>query len=410
MQESVFAVETTPIVFGPGSAQETGFHLQLLGVRRALLVSDPHVHELGITDRVRAAIAEVGIETEIHASIKVEPTEDSVLDTIAAVREGGFDGVVGVGGGSSIDTAKIAALIATHGGELLEYVNKPIGQAKPPPGPILPLVAIPTTSGTGSEATGVAILDLPRLGVKTGIAHRYLRPRLGIVDPLLTLTASTAVTASCGIDALCHAVESYTTRPFDSRERTLPGERPVYQGSNPISDAWSLRAIAAVGTYLRRAVADGGDVEARTEMALAATLAGFGFANVGCHIPHACSYPVASLKHAWTPPGYPGARAYVPHGFAVAVTAPASFRFTEPALPERHREVARLLAGSDDLPEAMASLMRDVGAPTSLRMLGYEEADVPALAEAALKQQRILVNAPRQPEAGDLEQIFRESL
>jgi alcohol dehydrogenase class IV len=408
--ETVFQVETTPIVFGRGAAKETGFHLELLGIRRALLVTDPYVHELGIADRVRSAVAEVGIEAEIHAGIKVEPAEESVLETIAVLRAGGFDGVVGVGGGSSIDTAKIAALVATHDGELLEYVNKPIGEAKPPPGPILPLVAIPTTAGTGSEATGVAILDLPRLGVKTGIAHRYLRPRLGIVDPLLTVSASPEVTASCGIDALCHAVESYTTRPFDSRERSSPGGRPVYQGANPISDAWSLRAIAACGAYLRRAVTDGSDLEARTQMALAATLAGFGFANVGCHIPHACSYPVATLRRAWTPPGYPNASAYVPHGFAVAVTAPACLRFTEPARPERHREVARLLGGGDDLPEAMGSLMRDVGAPTSLRTLGYDEDDVPALAEAALQQQRILVNAPRQPELDDLERIFRESL
>ncbi len=407
---TVFAVDATPLVFGPGAAQETGFHLQPLGIQRALLVTDPHVRELGIPAEVQAAIVEAGIEAEVYAHDKGEPTEGSVLDTIAALRDGSFDGVIGVGGGSSIDTAKIAALIVTHGGELLEYVNKPIGEAKAPPGPLLPIVAIPTTAGTGSEATGVAVLDLPRLGVKTGIAHRYLRPRLGIVDPLLTLSAPPAVTASCGIDALCHAVESYTTRPFDSRERLSPDERPLYQGANPVSDAWSLRAISACGKYLRRAVADGHDLEARTEMALAATLAGLAFANVGCHIPHACSFSVASLRKVWTPTGYPNASPYVPHGFAVAVTAPACFRFTEPARPERHREVARLLDGSDDLAGAMITLMRDIGAPASLRTLGYDEVDVPALAEGALKQQRILVNSPRPPETSDLERIFRESL
>jgi hydroxyacid-oxoacid transhydrogenase len=409
VRETVFTVESTPIVFGAGAAAETGFHLRRLGVRRALLVSDPHVVELGITERVRAGIAELGIEAEVYGHARVEPSESSALEAIAAARAGGFDGFVGVGGGSSIDTAKMAALVATHGGELLDYVNRPIGEAKPPPGPLLPVVAVPTTAGTGSEATAVAILDFPRLGVKTGIAHRHLRPRVGIVDPLLTLGLPSAVTASCGLDVLCHAVESFTTRPFTSRERTSPDERPPYQGSNPISDIWCRRAIEAGGRYLRRAVADGSDVEARTEMMLAATIAGIGFGNAGVHVPHACAYPIASLRHEWTPPGYPAAHPFVPHGFSVCVTAPAAFRFTEPALPERHREAARLL-GAEDLATTFAGLMRDVGAPTSLSELGYAATDVPALAEGAAKQQRLLAVAPREVGLADLERILRESL
>lgn len=408
MRETVFTVEATPIVFGPGAAAEAGYHLRRLGVRRALFVSDPHVHEVGITERVRAAVAELGIETEVFARAHVEPTEESVLEAIAAAREGGFDGFVGVGGGSSIDTAKMAALFATHGGELLDYVNRPIGEGKPPPGPLLPVVAVPTTAGTGSEATAVAVLDLA-IGVKTGISHRHLRPRLGIVDPLLTLSLPPAVTASCGLDVVCHAVESYTARPFTSREKTSPDERPPYQGANPVSDIWCRKAIEAGGTYLRRAVADGSDLEARTEMMLAATLAGIGFGNAGVHIPHACSYPVASLRHTWTPSGYPDPYPFVPHGLAVAVTAPAAFRFTEAALPERHREAARLLGG-EDLAETFAELMRDVGAPTSLRTLGYDESDVPALVQGALRQQRVLVSSPREAGAADLEQILRQSL
>jgi alcohol dehydrogenase class IV len=407
--ETVFSVETAPVVFGPGASQETGFHLRRLGVTRALLVSDPHVVEVGITERVRAAIAELGIETEVYGRARVEPDEGSLLDAIAAAREGGFDGFVGVGGGSSIDTAKVAALFATHGGELLDYVNRPVGLAKPPPGPLLPLVAVPTTAGTGSEATAVAVLDLPRLGGKNGISHRYLRPRVGIVDPLLTLDLPPAVTASCGLDVVCHAVESYTARPYTSRERTLPDERPTYQGSNPISDVWCRRAIEAGGRFLRRAVADGHDLEARTEMMLAATMAGIGFGNSGVHIPHACAYPVASLRHVWTPAGYPDAYPFVPHGFAVAVTAPASFRFTEEALPERHREAGRLLGG-EDLAETFAALMRDVGAPTSLRELGYGEDDLPALAAETLRQERVLATSPRPVTQADVEGILRESL
>jgi alcohol dehydrogenase class IV len=409
VQETVFTIEATPIVFGAGAAAETGFHLRRLGIRRAMLVSDPHVVELGITERVRAAIAELGIDTEVYGRVRIEPSEESALDAIAAAREGGFDGFVGIGGGSSIDTAKIAALFATHGGELLDYVNRPIGEAKPPPGPLLPVVAVPTTAGTGSEATAVAILDFPRLGVKTGIAHRYLRPRVGIVDPLLTVGLPPAVTAASGLDVLCHSIESFVARPYTSREKTTADERPPYQGSNPISDLWARKAMEAGGRYLRRAVADGADLEARTEMMLAATVAGIGFGNAGVHVPHACAYPIASLRHEYVPAGFPDPHPFVPHGFSVLVTAPAAFRFTEEAAPERHREAAGLLGG-DDLAETIAGLMRDLGAPGSISELGYTEADIPALAEGAFKQQRLLVVSPREVTLRDLEGILRQSL
>jgi alcohol dehydrogenase class IV len=409
VHETVFTVEAAPIVFGTGAAAETGYHLRRLGVRRALLVSDPHVHGIGITERVRTAIAELGIETEVYARAHVEPSEPAVLDAIEAARAGGFDGFVGVGGGSSIDTAKLAALLATHGGDLIDYVNQPIGGGKPPPGPLLPVVAVPTTAGTGSESTAVAVLDLPRLGVKTGISHRYLRPRVGIVDPLLTLELPPMVTASCGLDVVCHAAESFTARPYTSRDRVSPDERPPYQGANPVSDVWAQKAIETGGLYLRRAVRDGSDLEARAEMALAATIAGIGFGNAGVQIPHAFSYPVASLKHAWVPQGYPNPHPFVPHGFAVSVTAPAAFRFTEAALPERHREAARLLGG-ESLAEAFADLMRDVGAPMSLSMLGYDETDLPALAQGALRQQRVLATSPCPVGEAELLGILRESL
>jgi alcohol dehydrogenase class IV len=406
--ESVFSIETAPIVFGAGASQETGFHLRRLGVRRAMVVSDPYIVDIGITERVRVAIAELGIDTEVYGKARVEPDEASLLEVIASAREGGFDGFVGVGGGSSIDTAKVAALFATHEGELLDYVNMPVGLGKPVPGPLLPLVAVPTTAGTGTEATGAAVLDLPRAG-KNAISHRYLRPRVGIVDPLLTLDLPPAVTASSGLDVVCHAVESYTAMPFTSRRRSTPDERPTYQGANPISDVWCRRAIEAGARFLRRAVADGHDQEARTEMMLASTMAGIGFGNSGVHIPHACSYPIASLRHAWTPSGYPNAYPFVPHGFSVAITAPAAFRFTEEANPERHREAAELLGG-EDLAEAFEVLMRDIGAPTSLAGLGYGEADLPTLAAETLRQERLLATSPRAVTQGDVEAILRASL
>lgn len=409
MKETVFTVEATPIVFGPGASEETGFHLGRLGVSRAMLVTDPHVRDLGITERVKTGLDQRGIDSEIFDRVRIEPNEESVLDAVEFARGGEFDGFVGIGGGSSIDTAKLSALFATHGGELLDYVNRPIGSAKPVPGPLLPLIAVPTTAGTGSEATTVAIIDFPRLKVKTGVSHRHLRPRIGIVDPNLTLDLPPAVTASAGIDVVCHAIESYTAIPFDERERSIPDERPPYQGANPISDLWSSRAIEAGGKYLRRAVYDGQDLEARTAMMLAATTAGIGFGNAGVHLPHACAYPIASLRHEFTPDGYPDPSPFIPHGFSVAVTAPASLRFTQQATPERHGEAARLLGG-EDLAMEFERLLRDIEAPTSLAELGYGAEDIPELATGALKQERLLVVSPRPAERDDIEQILRESL
>jgi alcohol dehydrogenase class IV len=410
VNETVFTLDATSIVFGPAAAGETGFHLGRLGVTRALLVSDPYVISLGITERVREVVVAAGIDAVIFDGVHVEPNEESALEAISFARDGGFDGYVGVGGGSSIDTAKIAALFATHGGELLDYVNRPIGDGTAPRGPLLPVVAVPTTSGTGSEATSVAIIDFPRLGVKTGISHRELRPRIGIVDPTLAATLPAAVTASAGLDVVCHAAESYTARPYTTRPRSAPEQRPPYQGANPISDVWSARALELGGRYLRRAVDDGTDTEARGAMMLAATLAGIGFGSAGVHVPHACAYPIASLKHAWTPPGYPSAEAFVPHGFSVALTAPAVFRLTNDALPERHTEAARLLGSSSSLADAIAALIAEVGAPASLRSIGYDDGDLPALVDGAMQQERLLVCSPRTITRGDIERILTESL
>ena len=416
--ERVFTVAGTPLVFGPGAALETGWHLRQAGVTRALVVTDPHLAAIGLPDPVVASIRAAGVEVEVFAESGVEPSERSVALAVAAAREGGFDGFVGLGGGSAIDTAKIAALLSSHPGGLYDYLNPPIGKGTPVPGPLKPLFGVPTTAGTGAEATTVAIIDLPDHHVKSGISHAYLRPLLGIVDPDLTLTTPPAVTAAVGLDVLCHAIESYTAIPYSARPRAAsPDLRPPYQGANPVSDLWSEQAIRLAGGALRRAVADGADHAARTEMALAASTAGRAFGQAGVHIPHACSYPVAGLRHEWKPPGYPGESRFVPHGFAVVLTAPAAFRFTEPAAPERHRRAAELLSGSvvepgdhDALPRAFEKLMRDTGAPGGLRELGYGEEDLPALVEGALKQQRLLVCTPCAVTAGDLEAILRASL
>ncbi len=416
--EQIFTMEATPIKYGPGAAEEVGWELKRFGVGRVMLVSDPGVVEAGITGRVRDLIEAEGIQVEVWDRSRVEPTADSLQAAAQFAREGDFDGFVAVGGGTSIDTAKVSDLISTHGGEIMDYVNPPVGGGKKPPSPLKPLLAVPTTAGTGAEATTVAILDIPEQQVKTGISHAYLRPDRGIVDPLLTMSLPSEVTSSCGLDVVCHAAESYLSKPYNERPAAAsPDERPPYQGANPVADMWSAKALEYGGQYLRRAVADGNDTEARGAMMLGATLAGIGFGSAGVHIPHACAYPIAGLKHEYQPPGYPRDHGFVPHGWSVIVTAPAAFRFTYEAQPERHRQVAELLAGEriqnpdeDTLPDILLSLMKDVDAPRGVRELGYDESDIDALVEGAMKQQRLLVGAPKEVTEEDLANILRESM
>jgi hydroxyacid-oxoacid transhydrogenase len=416
--ETVFTLEATPIKFGPGAVEDAGWELKRLGVTRALLVTDPGVAALGHPDRVRAAIEREGIEVVLYDRARVEPTLDSFQDAADFARDAGVDGFVSVGGGSSIDTAKVADLITSHPAAVMDYVNPPVGEGRKPPSPLKPHLAIPTTSGTGAEATTVAVLDVPDQKVKTGISHRYLRPAQGIVDPELVRTLPAEVTSSTGLDVVCHAAESFLSKPYDARERPeTPDDRPPYQGANPVADVWSAKALEYGGRFLRRAVADPDDLEARGAMMLAASMAGVGFGSAGVHIPHACAYPIAALKHEYQPAGYPDDHPFVPHGHSVIVTAPAAFRFTYEAAPERHHQVAELLAGGpienpgpDTLPDVLRELMRDVGAPNGIAALGYTEDDVPALVEGALKQQRLLVISPREVAAEDLGRILNASM
>lgn len=417
-RETVFTLEATPVKFGPGAVDDAGWELRRLGVRRALLVTDPGVAAHGLAERVRASAAAEGVEVVIFDRVRVEPTLTSLQEAADVALGEEVDGFVSVGGGSSIDTAKVANLVSTHPAPVMDYVNPPIGAGRRPPGPLKPHLAIPTTAGTGSEATPVAVLDLPDLRVKTGISHRHLRPAQAIVDPELTRTCPPEVTSAAGLDVVCHAAESYLSRPFDQRPRPAsPEARPPYQGANPVADVWSAKALEYGGRYLRRAVADGDDLEARGWMMLGATLAGVGFGSAGVHIPHACAYPIASLTAGYRPAGYPDDHPFVPHGHAVIVTAPAAFRFTYAAAPERHHRVAELLAGGpiaepgpETLPDLLRALMRDVGAPRGLAALGYGEGDVPALVAGARKQQRLLAVAPREPTDDDLGEIIRASM
>lgn len=418
--ETVFVMEMSPIKFGLGATDEIAYDARRLGLGRVLIVTDRRIAELGLPERIRALLAEEGVKAEVYDGVEVEPTDRSMEEAAEYARTKEFDGLIGVGGGSALDTCKAVNLLTTYPAPLLDYVNKPVGKGVPVPGPLRPMIAVPTTAGTGSETTAVAVTHVVDQNVKAGVSHRLLRPALGIVDPLNTLTTPPEVTAAAGADILTHAIESYTTRPYNARPKHHPPDRPAYIGANPASDIWCEKAIEYVGRYLRRAVLNGLDLEARVHLALAANYAGIGFGNAGVHIPHAVAYPIAGLVRDFIPSGYRTSHPLVPHGMSVILTAPAAFRFTYPTAPERHLRAAELMGFPTEglgeaerreaLPRALVSLMRDVGIPNGLTAIGYGERDIPALVAGTLKQPRLLAGAPRSVGAAELELILRDAM
>jgi alcohol dehydrogenase class IV len=419
MTETVFTYGAPALKFGNGAADEIGYDLARLGARRVMVVTDAGIAVTGLPHRVADQMAVFDIAAQVFSGVHVEPTDASIRAAIEWARaHGPWDAFVAVGGGSSIDTAKAVNLMLTNPGDLLDYVNAPVGGGAAPVNALLPLVAVPTTTGTGSESTTVCVMDVLEQRVKTGISHPRLRPAMAVVDPLLTITQPPLVTASAGLDIVCHALESYTARSYTAGARKQPQQRVPYCGANPISDMWSERALGLLARSFRRAVRDGDDVEARREMALAATFAGMGFGNSGVHVPHANAYPIAGQVRDFRPAGYPAVEPLVPHGMAVSLTAPESFRFTFDACPERHLRAARLLdpnteAAGDDLtllPDVLTRLMRDVGIPGGVSAVGFRDADVGDLVAGAMKQQRLLATAPRDVTADDIAEIFRRSM
>ena len=416
--ERVFAVDPSAIRFGPGALAEIGHDAREMGLERVALFTDRGVAGLEAVAIVKSALAAVGIDVDVYDDVRVEPTDQSFLAAARFAAEGRFDGYVSVGGGSVIDTAKAANLYATHPADFLAYVNAPIGEGRPVPGPLKPHIACPTTSGTGSECTGMAIFDLLEQHVKTGIASRALRPTLALIDPDVTSTLPANVVAASGFDVLSHALESYTARPYTQRPTPgSPDKRPMSQGANPWSDVGCIEAMRRTGEYLVRAVRDREDTEARHGMMYAATLAGIAFGNSGVHVPHGMAYSVAGLIRDYRPDGYPGDDAICPHGISVIIDAPSVFRFTAPASPARHLEAAGLLggdtsgAGEEDAGEVLADriirMMRDTDMPNGIAALGYGGGDIAALAKGAYAQQRLLSNSPVEVGEDDLQALYR---
>jgi hydroxyacid-oxoacid transhydrogenase len=417
-----FEMAVSSVRYGVGVTREVGMDLADMGAKLVMVVTDPIVAKLAPSRTVLESLEQQHVPYVLYDRVRVEPSDESFLDAIAFGRERPFDALVAVGGGSTIDTAKAVNLYTTYPpADFLDYVNPPIGKGLPVPGPLKPLMAIPTTAGTGSETTGVTIFDYTKMRAKTGIANRRLKPTLGYLDPENTRTMPPQVAASTGLDILSHAIESFTAMPYTGRPLPArPMLRPAYQGSNPISDIWSMQALRMVNQFLVRAVADPSDDEARANMILASAYAGVGFGNAGVHLPHGMSYPVSGNVKSYCAPGYVTDHPLVPHGFSVILNAPAVFRFTAVAHPARHLEAAAALgadvsrARADDAGKILADritwFMQRLETPNGLRAIGYSASDIPALVEGTLPQHRVTKLSPRPAGPDELAALFEDAM
>ena len=421
--DTVFALSIPQVVkFGFGVTNEVGYEAKRLGLKRVLLVTGRTLYESGKYEVVKQSLENEGIQVDVYYNVHIEPTDESIMDAVNYAKDKNYDGFVAFGGGSVMDTAKAVNLLTTYPAPIMDYINKPIGQGKAPPGPLKPLIAIPTTAGTGAENTGVIVLDVLKYHVKTGISHPYIRPTVALVDPLNTLSMPPMITASTGLDVLMHAIESYTARPYYSRPRPKnPAERPAYVGATPISDMFAEKAIEWVAKYLRRATYNGNDIEARYYMMLGASIAGIGFGHAGVHIPHAMSYAISGMVKEWKPPDYPVDYPLVPHGISVTMGAPAAFKYVAVVAPDRVAKAAQILGVHVDptetpkkigeaIYEALIRLMQDLGLPSGLKEMGFKETDIPNLVEGTYSAQTRLVLSPRIPSKRDLEQMFKDAM
>ncbi|MFW9889003.1 MAG: hydroxyacid-oxoacid transhydrogenase [Candidatus Thorarchaeota archaeon] len=419
--ETAFTMDSSSIKYGPGATKEVGYDMRKLGASRVLVVTDPNIAEGEPVEVTLDSLRNEGLETVLFDEVRVEPTDGSLKEAIKFAAKGAFDGFVGVGGGSSMDTAKAANLYSTYPADFLDYVNQPIGKGLPVPGPLKPMIAIPTTAGTGSETTGVAIFDLESMHAKTGIAHRALRPNMGIIDPNNTRTVPKIIAASCGFDVLCHALESITALPYSNRfAPESPELRPAYQGANPISHLWASKAVEMVSENIIRIVQNSDDDEARSNMILAATYAGIGFGNAGVHLAHGMSYPVSGMVKEYVPEGMKSDHPIIPHGMSVVLVSPAVFRFTSEINPELYLYAAELMgvdtsgADSKDAGNILAGrtieLMKATGMPNGLAAVGFDENDLEGLVQGTLPQHRVTKLSPRPANAEELRNLFEESM
>jgi alcohol dehydrogenase class IV len=417
-----FTIAIPKLTFGRGCLREAGARAAGLGMTRVGLFVDPGLRDSTYFGTVLESLNQAGLDIAVFDEITIEADDASVERGATFVAEGNFDGVVSIGGGSIMDTAKASMLYGLHpADEFLDYFAPPLGAGRPMPRSLLPHLACPTTSGTGSECTSISVLRINDMATKFVLANPVLLPQEALIDPACSDTLPAMVVASTGFDLLCHALECYTAKAYTRWDRQDdPLKRPLIQGANPWSDLAARRALEIAGEYLERGVNSADDHEARDNLMWGASLAGMAFGNTGTHLGHALSYGVTHLMHDITTEGYGVKSPFVPHGISVVVSAPAIFRYTAAAAPERHFEAASYLqsdlqsAGVDDAGEALAKrlieLMRKTEVPNGLGGVGFGLADVPALAASSARQVRAIANSPRETNLVDIENIYAAAI
>ena len=416
-----FTLGMPTFTFGPGVLAEAGDNAVELGLSRVALFTDKRLAAGEHVAKVKASLAAAKVDCVVYDEVSIEPTDKSFQEARRFAAEANVDGYVSVGGGSVMDTCKAANLYATHPAEFKTYVNAPIGAGQRVPGAVKPHIACPTTAGTGSETTGIAIFTLTSMNAKTGIISRRLIPTVALVDPNVTRTLPSNVVASTGFDCMSHALESMTARAYPRRLNPARGiQRPVSQGANPFSDTLATQALQGVGRFLVRAVQDPTDTEARTEMMYAAMLAGIAFNAAGCHLPHGLSYAVSGLVRDWHVQGYPEGKVLLPHGMSVVLNNPSVWRATAPTHPARHLRCAEALGATtrgatpEDAGEILANrvieMMRATNMPNGIAELGFGEAQLDALAKGAEPQYRVMKNAPIDVDHEVLTKLFRSAM
>ncbi len=389
------------VLFGRGAVRRLPEVLAELKAQRVLLISDAALQSAGIVGAVQEQIRAARAAAEAFLEGEPEPSIGLAERALDRARWFRPDVLIGLGGGSNMDLAKIVAACLAHGGTPRDYVGE-----NRIAGPVAPLVCIPTTAGTGSEVSAASVLTDTQSAMKVGILSNYLRPRVALVDPELTLSCPPKVTADSGIDALTHAIEAYTA--VDNEAFPLPeGERSVYQGRHPLGDCLAEKAIALVGQHLAAAVRQPHDLAAREGMALAALLAGLAFSNVGVALVHAMEYPLGGATHC-------------SHGAGNGLLLPYVMRFNLPARVAQFARIATLLGvDTAGMPQSEAAeaaigaverLRAEIGIPQRLRQLGVVEEQLPAFAEKAFAVKRILRVNPRPVTQEAIESIFRAAL
>ena len=370
------------IISGPGSAQDLASQCRLLGIRQPLVVTDPGLMAIGLVPPVLAALQAAGLVPLVFDQVREDPPEETVMAAATLAREGGVDGVIAVGGGSSMDVAKVAAVLL--GGDQALHEIYGVGQVT---GSRLPLILVPTTSGTGSEVTPVAVITTGET-TKAGVSSPVLLPDVAVLDADLTLGLPPAVTAMTGVDAMVHAIEAYTSR----------------HKKNPLSDMLALRALELLSRNIRTAVLEGSDRQSRESMLLGACLAGQAFANAPVAAVHALAYPLGGHYH-------------IPHGLSNSLVLPSVLEFNASDAATLYAELAEIVVGAPvagsaeaktaALIVALRELIDDVSLPPTLQRAGVREADLEMLAEDAMLQQRLLVNNPRDVAYEDALSIYQ---